>query len=179
MIGGLDFSIDIPTQITLVVCFLFPCNLLFFTKLPFLVARNAIQFLYAFIFHSLFWITSIVFLNFYLKNITFYSILYAFFLYAGSMLVYLEIWGLLSRGYTLGLLLTFYKARKAISIEELAQLYRGGEGLEWLMKHRFAGLEAANLIKIDNNYIILTFRGKIIAYVYKISILFFGLRATG
>jgi len=169
MINGIDFSMGYPVQITLIASVFFPIVLMIIARIHKLSGRNDIQFTLSFIITSIAW----------LGVLGTESICVSFFLYIGIILCYLEIWGLLSRGYTLGLLLTFYKANTPLSASELAGLYRGGEGLEWLITHRFAGLASAKMIERQGDKITLTTRGTIVAFLYKLSLLFFGLRYSG
>lgn len=179
MLTGLDFSISYPVQCTWVAVAFFPVTLIIMARLTPLVGRNALQFLLSFVVTTTFWLLTLFFLIQKSQTIDLESFLTSFFLYSGLLLVYLEIWGLLSRGYTLGLLLTFYKSRTALSAKEAAASYRGGEGLDWLIKHRFSGLISAKMIKVQDDKVILTARGTVIAYLYKLAILFFGLRYSG
>jgi hypothetical protein len=97
-----------------------------------------------------------------------------------AVLVYLEIWGLLSRGYTLGLLTTIHQAGQPLPAAELARRYRGGEGLEWIMRHRLAGLEAAGLVRQDGENLVLTPRlGNAVAWSYRVAVALLGLKVTG
>jgi len=43
---------------------------------------------------------------------------------SGGMLIYLEFWGLMSRGYTLGILLTLLDAERPLTETEIASRYR-------------------------------------------------------
>lgn len=178
MINGIDFSMDYATQIAWIACALFPIVLMVIVRIPRFSGRNALQFLLSYCITTIGWISALM-LIFQVSSISVGSLCVSFFLYSGMMLGYLEIWGLLSRGYTLGILLTFYKAKTSLTTHELACLYRGGEGLNWLIKHRFSGLTSAKMIELQNNKIILTRRGIMIAYLYKLSVRFFGLRYTG
>lgn len=177
MINGIDFSMNDSIQITFMACLFFPFILMTLVRIPKLVGRNALQFLLSFIVTTLVWLVALIWEKNSLINSEF--IWSAVCLYGGLMLAYLEIWGLLSRGYTIGLLLTFYKSKTPLTPDELAKSYRGGHGLDWLIKHRFAGLESAKMIKLHNNQVTLTNRGKVIAFLYQLSVLFFGLRYSG
>jgi len=176
MLGSLDFSMSVFVCLTLVCCAVFPCLLMIIARIPALAGRNALQFLICFINTTLIWL---VLLLKYVQTLEYENILTSFFLYGSFMLVYLEIWGLLSRGYTLGLLLTFFKANQPLSAHQVAELYRGGQGLDWLMQHRFSGLISAKMVHLKNNKVTLTTRGCLVAYLYKLSILLFGLRYSG
>jgi hypothetical protein len=58
-------------------------------------------------------------------------------------------------------------------------LYRGGEGLDWLIKHRFSGLISAKMIQLKDHQVVLSPRGVLVAFLYKLSVMFFGLRYSG
>ena len=95
-------------------------------------------------------------------------------------LFYLEAWALLSRGYTLGLLVTLYRARRPLNEEELARSYRGGFGLSWIMEHRLSGLLGAGLVRRQDGMVALTPRlGAAVALLYKGAIRVLGFRRTG
>jgi hypothetical protein len=95
-------------------------------------------------------------------------------------LAYLEVWGLLSRGYTLGVLLTLYKAQAPLTESQIAAAYRGGDGLTWIMSHRLGGLTAARLVAVRDGAVQLTpLLGRIVAHSYRAAITVLGLRRTG
>ena len=71
-------------------------------------------------------------------------------------LFYLEIWGLLSRGYTLGVLATLAAAGRPLDAAEIAARYRGGAGLEWILRHRLSGMAAAGLVAARGDRLELT-----------------------
>lgn len=178
MIGGFDFSMSAPLQCTVLMCTFFPFVLMFITKIRKLTQRNATQFFLSYLVVSAGWVISLVIIN-KVKPYDIEELCVGFFLYHAVMLVYLEIWSLLSRGYTIGLLLTFYKADRPLNPQTLASLYRGGEGIDWLIKHRIMGLESAKLVHSQSDTIALTKRGVFVAFLYNVSILFFGLRYSG
>jgi hypothetical protein len=178
MMTGLNFSMSYPVQITFGTVLFFPASLLVTTRLPHLASRNAAQFLAALLITTTAWLGALILLT-HGTPVDTEDLCVGFFLYSGILLVYLEIWGLLSRGYTLGLLLTFYKTAKPLNAKEVADLYRGGEGLDWLIKHRFAGLISAKMIRREDDQVVLTHRGRMIASLYKLSLWFFGLRHSG
>jgi len=96
------------------------------------------------------------------------------------MLFYLEVWGLLSRGYTIGVLLTLLNADHPLTETEISSQYRGGEGLDWVMRHRLGGLIAAGLVEQQGDRVALTcIRGRAVARLYEVSITVLGLRRTG
>lgn len=96
------------------------------------------------------------------------------------LLLYLEIWALLSRGYTLAMLLVLLEDGAAVAAQEIARRYRGGAGLDWIMQHRAGGMRAAGLISIDNEGRVgLTSLGVLVARLYSVTRRLLCLRATG
>lgn len=99
---------------------------------------------------------------------------------ASALILFLQIWGLLTRGYTLGILLTLLDGRGPLTADQVATGYRGGEGLDWIMRHRLAGLASAGLVDLDGDAIRLSPRlGVGIAIAYRACVVLFGLRRTG
>ncbi len=98
---------------------------------------------------------------------------------AGALLVYLEAWALLSRGYTLGLLLTLFRGAGPMTDAALAASYRQGQGLGWIMRHRLGGLISTRLVRRQGDLIVLTLPGAIIALLYRAAIAVLGLKVTG
>lgn len=179
MISGIDFSMPYPVQVTLIVSVCFPFILMFMARIPILMGCNAHQFLYAFILTAVIWFIMIVMNGGVLLQMGHEPFWVGICLFGAIMQGYLEIWGLLSRGYSLGILLTFYKANKPLGITQLAQSYRGGEGLDWLIRHRLSGLKSSKLVTINDNQVSLTRKGIFVTWVYQYSIRIFGLRYTG
>src|SRR5438445_8716293 len=99
MINGIDFSVDYPAKVSLVTCALFPIILMILARIPSLSSRNALQFLWSYVITTIAWIGALGFFVQTAMLIHLESLCISFFLYNGIMLGYLEIWGLLSRGY--------------------------------------------------------------------------------
>lgn len=177
--GPLDFSLPPVSLYALVAGGGLPVYLLAATRLPFTTGRNALQFLLSCLVMAVLWLCAL-FLWPGADTLYFGEIIVALIILAGASLFYLELWSLLSRGYTLGLLLTLLKADRPLAEDELARLYRGGEGLVWIMRHRLSGLVRAGLVKHQEDTLTLTvFPGVLVAWLYKISIATLGLRCTG
>jgi hypothetical protein len=100
-------------------------------------------------------------------------------LLGSGLLVELEVWALLSRGYTLGLLLTLLNAEERLDARRLAQAYRGGAGLGWIMEHRLAGLDAARLIRAEDGMVRLTAGGYVVGVLYRMAVRVLGLARSG
>src|SRR5207249_10623688 len=95
---------------------------------------------------------------------------------AGALLVYLEAWGLLSRGYTLGLLLTLFRGKAPMSDAQLAASYRQGEGVGWIMRHRLGELLSARLVRRQDDRVVLTGAGALIGILYRAAVATLGLK---
>ena len=99
---------------------------------------------------------------------------------AGGVLFYLQVWGLLTRGYTLGILLTLLRVNRPMTAEEVAAGYRGGSGLQWIMHHRLAGLTGAGMLRREGDALVLgSLRGVAVARLYRMCVSVLGLRRTG
>ncbi|HKF10916.1 MAG TPA: hypothetical protein VKB89_19675 [Xanthobacteraceae bacterium] len=98
---------------------------------------------------------------------------------ASALIIYLEIWALLSRGYTLGLLLTLFRGKAPMSDAQLAASYRQGEGVGWIMRHRLGGLLSARLVRRQGDCVVLTGAGALIGILYRAAVATLGLKVTG
>jgi hypothetical protein len=156
-----------------------PLCLAVIARVPFAASRNALQFLITVIVVVAAWMSALLFVPAAQPNSVSETIVSA--LVVGiALLFYLEIWALLSRGYTLGLLITLYRSGRPLSAAELARTYRGGEGLEWIMQHRLAGVESAGLVYRNADSIVLTrWRGRAVAWTCRVAVALLGLEATG
>jgi hypothetical protein len=97
-----------------------------------------------------------------------------------GILFYLEVWGVLSRGYTLGVLPTILNAGRPRDEIEISSRYRGGEGHDWIMRHCVGGLLSARMLERQRNRLVLTpVRCHIAAWLYQISVITLGLHKTG
>ena len=178
MTGHLSFSLSASVGAAIVLGALQPVFLWLLTLVPGLRTQNALQFL----------LSSIaIFFAFGLYNIAYPSAGTWTDLAVGLMilvcgnLLYLEIWALLSRGYTIGLLLTLLKSDPAgLTQDELASRYRDGDGIDWIMRHRLSGLISAGLVAREGDTLRLTdFPGLPVVQLYRIAIKVLGLRRTG
>jgi hypothetical protein len=96
-------------------------------------------------------------------------------------LLLLEFWALLSRGYTLGLLLTLQRSSpRGLTGDELAANYRSGDSVDWIMRHRLEGLIGAKLVRREGDRLMLTSSlGVPVTLLYRASIAVLGLRRSG
>ena len=177
--GHLDFEMPNALLAALVTGALQPLYLFAITRLPIIADRNAIQFSLSCGATLLLWVLAILLIPD-LRDSNLSELVLGLMALGGGMLVYLEAWGLMSRGYTLGILLTLHNARRPLSEAEISRLYRGGEGLEWIMRHRVGGLIAAGVVERRYDDLVLTpRRGRAAARLYKLSISALGMRRTG
>jgi hypothetical protein len=156
-----------------------PLCLLVIARLPPLAGRNAIQFLVSVTIAIAAWAAALLLVPT-SRPAGAPEIAMGAMVIGSAVLIYLEIWSLLSRGYTLALIVAIHQSGGPLTADELARRYRGGEGLEWIMLHRLAGLEAAGLVQRTGDQLVLTPRlGRATAWSYRVAIALLGLRATG
>ena len=176
---SLEFTIAGAVIAAFVVSAALPLYLLVLVRLPSLAGRNAVQFLVSVLIAVAAWAGTLLLVPA-ARPTGVVEIALGAMVIGSVVLVYLEIWSLLSRGYTLGLIVTIHRAGSPLTAAELARRYRGGEGLEWIMRHRLAGLEAAGLVQRTGDQLVLTPRlGRAAAWSYRVAIALLGLRATG
>ena len=158
----------------------FPLLLLAVTRINSLRGRNASRFLLAALLQLLLWVSGSLLLPGEFRPARYTDWIIAGMILASALLLYLEIWALLSRGYTLSVVITLRRAGGLLSSEQIARRYRGGAGLEWIMQHRTGGLEAAKLVRREDADLVLTVPlGMLAALAYQLAIAVFGLRRTG
>jgi hypothetical protein len=175
---SLDFTMPATVAAPLAVSLSLPIYLLLVVRIPSLAGRNALQFLVSVLITIAVWTGALVFIPA-ARPMSVADIVMETMIVCIVTLVYLEIWALLSRGYTLTLLITIHQNGRPLSAAELARSYRG-EGLEWIMYHRMAGLEAAGLVQRQGDRVVLTQRrGHLVAWSYRLVIALLGLKTTG
>lgn len=158
----------------------FPLILLVVSRIGALRGRNAARFLAATLAQLLLWVSGCLLLPREFRPVHYTDWILAAMILASVLLVYLEIWALLSRGYTLSMVITLRRAGGSLTTREIAERYRGGAGLDWIMRHRTGGLEAARLVCRNGEDLVLTVPlGQLTALAYKVAIALFGLRRTG
>ncbi len=175
----MDFSLPPSLAVALALGLLQPVILLAVTRLSALSGRNAAQFLFAVAASYGLWVATMLILPGLRPGTVTEGAVGAMAL-AGAALVYLEIWGLLSRGYTLGVLLTLHRAARPLTPAEIAADYRGGDGLDWIVHHRIGGLEASGMVVRHGRRLALSsFPGALIGRLHRLAIAVLGLRHTG
>jgi hypothetical protein len=175
----IDFSIPGPLYSAILVVVLLPLPLWLITRLSAMTERNPLQFLFAVFAVLIAWGVATICVPVF-RSTDLPDWIVGFMAISGAALVYLEIWGLMSRGYTLSILATLLEADVPLTDDEIAKNYRGGDGLDWILRHRLGGLEGSGMIKRRDGYVYLASpRGFLIARLYKICVWVLGLRRTG
>jgi hypothetical protein len=177
MIGHLDFTVGPAILAALVAAALFPAVLALLSRLPRLRARNALQFLATSVTIVVLWVIALCVPG--LRASSAAELATSFMMLASALIIYLEIWALLSRGYTLGLLLTLFRGKAPMSDAQLAASYRQGEGVGWIMRHRLGGLLSARLVRRQGDRVVLTGAGALIGILYRAAVATLGLKVTG
>ena len=118
MLGHLDFTAGPAVVTSLVAAAVLPAVLAVLARLPRLRDRNALQFLASSVIVIAAWLVALQLPA--MPPSSAADIATSLMILAGALLVYLEAWGLLSRGYTLGLLLTLFRAKHPMTDAELA-----------------------------------------------------------
>lgn len=115
-----------------------------------------------------------------MKPIQFFDVVLGLAVICCSTILYLQVWGLLTRGYTLAILRTLLESDKPLNATQISEAYRNFEGLNWIMTHRMQGLKASGMIMVDGDSVRLTpNKGKKIAWLYGISKRILGIGRTG
>jgi len=127
MLGHLDFTAGPAVVTSLVAAAVLPAVLAVLARFPRLRDRNALQFLASSVIVIAAWLIALQLPA--MPPSSAADIATSLMILAGALLVYLEAWGLLSRGYTLGLLLTLFRAKHPMSDAQLAQAT--GKGRAW------------------------------------------------
>jgi hypothetical protein len=177
MIGHLDFAGGAAAVSALVAAVLFPVVLAVLARLPGLRDHNALQFLVGTLIILVLWAIAWGMAGAARPGTA--ELATSLMILGGALLVYLEAWALLSRGYTLGLLLTLFRSARPMTEAELARSYRQGQGLGWIMRHRLGGLLSTRLVRRKDDCIVLTPAGALIGVLYRMAIAVLGLKVTG
>ncbi|HXM81937.1 MAG TPA: hypothetical protein VN929_08405 [Burkholderiales bacterium] len=172
--GALQFTTSTSIDYALWVIAGFPFVLGALARLPGLKGRNAGQFAISTCLGTVLWIALII-----RADASPHDVEIGLMLLASAYLMYLEIWALISRGYTLGVLVTLFTARRPLGVDEIAARYRRGDGLSWIMRHRMEGLIGTGLVASHGDTLALTpFLGVATARIYRFVLLALGLART-
>ena len=158
---------------------LIPLFLLPLARLPALAGRNPLQFAFAVLAAYAVWGMSVAAFASQRPPDAIAALAGAMTI-GGFALFFLEVWGLMSRGYTLGVMLSLLRAGHPMTSDELAGAYRGGDGLDWIVHHRLSGLAASGIVRREGGCVALTSpKGVLVARLYRMAIRMLGLRRTG
>lgn len=175
-LGDIEFAMPAAVAIAVGNALLFPLWLAATGRMPRLAERHAARFLFTAIATLVLWLAATMAW----AAAGAAGWLAGLCVTLGALLFYLEAWGLMTRGYTLALLLTLWKAGRPMTSQELFDGYRDGEGLGWIMRHRLGGLCATGLIKRDGAQLTLgAGAGLFIARLQRLSAAVLGLKRTG
>lgn len=95
-------------------------------------------------------------------------------------IVVLQAWGLLTRGFTLAVVLALWRIGSPARPDAVAAAYRAGEGLEALMTIRVGGMLQAQLVRKTGDVLELTKpMGHFVVYAYVCLVKLLGLKRTG
>jgi len=177
MMGHLDFTAGPAVVASLIAAALFPAVLAVLARLSGLRDRNALQFFTCGVLVFGGWVVALQLPG--VPASAAADLATALMILASALLIYLEAWALLSRGYTLGLLLTLFRGRRAMTDAQLAASYRQGQGVGWIMRHRLGGLVSTRLVRRQDDRVVLTPAGATIGILYRMAIAILGLRVTG
>jgi hypothetical protein len=173
--GGIDLVTTPAVGSAIGLLAIFPVVLALVARVDALRGRNAIQFLVACAMS-----TAVMLLWLILRpEPRLANTVLAGMLFATGLMLHLEVWALLSRGYTLGLVAAIRRASGPVSADQLAATYRGGDGITWIMRHRLGGLERARLVRRDGDSVRLTWLGVLVGYSHRALVRVLGLRRTG
>jgi hypothetical protein len=77
-------------------------------------------------------------------------------LIAAALVFVLGVWGVLTRGYSVALLITLEGLGRPTSTDVLERSYSAGRGLRWLTEKRLNGLKAAHVVVVSGDQVIIT-----------------------
>jgi hypothetical protein len=176
----LDFSMSVSVFWAFFSCFLFPLFLYASQFIRSIHDKHALRFVICTAISIVLWLLLAMVFNSKAKPIEFIDLVLGLAVICCSTILYLQVWGLLTRGYTLAILRTLLESNKPLNATEIGAAYRNFEGLDWIMKHRMQGLHASGMIIINGDNVRLTLqKGKLIACTYAISKRLLGLGRTG
>jgi hypothetical protein len=178
VLGMIDFALSLPLYGAVVTVVIVPVILAMLARVRFFRGHNTLQFTVTSIVTFLLWYGFLFVIG--VGAITLTDLALGHMLLIGALLFYMEVWALLSTGYTLAILSVLLNYDRPVSVEEIIRNYRQGEGLEWVARSRLTRLAGAGLLALEDGSVTLTEpRGVLIAHIYRICVRFLGLSRTG
>ncbi len=178
-LGQIDFNMPPSLLAALALAASQPAWLFAAARLPGMSGRNTLQFMLSAASVIVFWSIAVTFAPA-IRPFNLAELLVCLMIFGGATLAYLQIWALLTTGYTIAILLALLKSTRPLTEDEISNAYRSGYGLQWVMHRRVGGLIKAGLVKRDDDCLALTpGTGLAIAYVYRVSVAILGLKRTG
>jgi hypothetical protein len=77
-------------------------------------------------------------------------------LIASALIITLGIWGLLTRGYSVAVVVALARRGGRASLVELAHASSGGRGLRWLTEKRLRGLQSFGIVAVSERWVTVT-----------------------
>jgi hypothetical protein len=176
---NIDFDMQPSLLAALTLAVSQPLWLLAIARLPGMPGRNALQFVLSAAGVIISWGVGVIFASA-IRPSNLAELLLCLMIFGGATLAYLQLWALLTTGYTIAILLTLLRADRPLSEDDISSAYRSGYGLQWVMHRRVGGLIHAGLVKKNDDRLALTNgTGSAVARLYRASIGILGLRRTG
>lgn len=176
MIRELEFEITAPLICAAIVVLMQPAVLAGLARISQVKNSNAAKFALSSVVTFLLWL---IFVLATAETINVSEFLVGAMALITAEIFYLEVWALITGGYTLTLLLTLLNSEQPLNAAEIANRYHGGDNLSWILQHRLGKLIDTRLVRRDRELVILTNKGTIIARLYEIAIAILGLRTSG
>jgi hypothetical protein len=174
----IDFSLSLPLLGAFLIAVFVPVLLALLARVPSLRGKNTLQFTVTSVVSFVLWYGFLFTVD--IKAIQRADLVLGHMLLTGALLFYMEIWALLSTGYTLAILSVILSHDGPMSATEIARGYRQGEGLEWVAQSRLTRLSGAGLLVLKQGSVTLTEpRGVLITYFYRFCIRVLGFSRTG
>jgi hypothetical protein len=176
---ALTFMPSAEVSLALAVGAVLPLTLAAIARVPAVRGKNAIQFLLAALVSVAFWHVLLACCSLRISLLS-EEYLVGVMVLASSFVFWLQPWGLLSRGYSLGMLLTLYKSDGPMTVDQLSAAYRGNAGVEWVARHRIDGLVRFGVVAQRGDSLVLTpVRGRIVAIIYAVAVSLLSLERMG
>jgi hypothetical protein len=178
-LGQIDFGMPASLAAALTLAASQPVLLLVAARLPGMSERNTLQFVLSAAGMIVLWGIAVTLVPA-IRPSSPAEVIVCLMIFGGATLAYLQIWALLTTGYTIAILLALLKSDRPLTEDDISSAYRSGAGLQWVMRRRVGGLIKAGLVKRNKDCLTLSpSTGLAIAYLYRVSVAVLGLKRTG